>query len=477
MHDCKMSQRPYFLILITNFCLMPYAICLFAALHSLTKRHWIIICLYMTLIKGEASQLVSLFKLLKMKPIRFRSGRELFGHTIIACFFAAFLFYGCAKSKIGPDYLKSVLGNLEQIESAKYFSTGENWNPGDTAASNINQSFVKEYNNPSDTTIGSKFVVLNAEDTSKLEFCFDGIMRALVYDEDKMVVLDSFRLRPLPFRPISPPFFNYAKNILRYALETKDSISLDIQDLADSVFVRLTIYEETQVEFFGKAFHMPPSPYDYGNPTSIYEIWINKDDQLPYKVRREMSHNISVTSCKDVELNQIDIKDFKASDYFPDGYEIRAYRVGGKAKKEHDLIGKPAPDWNLQATDGKIVGLNDFKGKALLIQFTSVSCGPCRASIPFLNQLGTEYAKSDFELVAIESTSKNLDVLKNYQSRNGFDYPFLLSNKEVVRDYSISSYPVFFILDENHVIEKVLNGYGEGSTDEEIRKIMDEMTK
>ncbi len=86
--------------------------------------------------------------------------------------------------------------------------------------------------------------------------------------------------------------------------------------------MKLSIYEENRVEFFGKAFHMPINPYGFGENTSIYEIWINKTNNLPCKVRREMSDNSVVTTYQDVELNKIDIKDFKASDYFPDDYKI-----------------------------------------------------------------------------------------------------------------------------------------------------------
>ncbi|MEZ5010123.1 MAG: hypothetical protein R2744_00045 [Bacteroidales bacterium] len=60
------------------------------------------------------------------------------------------------------------------------------------------------------------------------------------------------------------------------------------------VFMRLTIHEEEQVEFFGKAY-MPPSPYTYGDNPSVYELWIDKETDLPYKIRREMSHDISVS--------------------------------------------------------------------------------------------------------------------------------------------------------------------------------------
>lgn len=395
--------------------------------------------------------------------------------SVLALTFILSLCNACKEDYTSKEYLKAVLKKLDRIESAAYSLTGENWAPGDTAASDINYSYVEEYDNPSDTTIGSKFALLNQKERTLLEFCYDGRMRALVYHDEKMVVVDSFTARPLPFRPLAPPFFNFAKNILRYAIETTDSISMEIDDLKGSVYVKLTINEDSQVEFFGKAYHMPPSPYTYGDNTSAYELWISKSDNLPYKVRREMSHNITVISCKDYELNKLDIEDFEASGYFPAGYRIQAYRKGGGKSREHELTGKKAPEWILQSDANISVALSDLKSKVILIQFTSVSCGPCKASVPFLNQLDKEFEIGDLDFVAIECTSRSLDVLKNYRTRNKFDYKYLLSTKELLKAYSINSFPVFFILDKNQVVNKVLTGYREGTTDQEIRKIISEL--
>jgi len=394
---------------------------------------------------------------------------------ILAITLMLLLLNACTDDYTSRDYLKKVLNKLETVESATYSNTNELWFPGDTTASDIYYYSVKEYANPSDTTIGSTFVSLHQDDAASLRSCYDGQMRALVYNDEKRIVLDSFNINPKPFRPLTPPFFNYTKSILRYALETRDSISLDMKDLKDSVYLKLTIHEENQIEFFGKAFRMPINPYSFGDNTSIYEIWINKANNLPYKVRREMSHNISVTICENFELNHTDIKDFKASDYFPDDYKIETYRIGGKRKTKNELIGKEAPHWTLQTADKSTFSLSDLKSKVTMIQFTSVSCGPCKASIPFLKELSASYNKDDFDFVAIESTCRNTNVLKNYMNRNDFEYKFLLSTKEVKKSYSINSFPVFFILDENRIIKNVINGYGKGNTDNEIRNIINEL--
>jgi len=146
------------------------------------------------------------------------------------------------------EYIQKVITNLEQIKSATYDITTESWAPGDTSASGIYFRYIKEYNNPIDTTIGASYVSLLQQDTTQMAFCYDGNMRAIAYEDEKTIVIDSFKVRKLPFRPLTPPFFNYAKNILKYALETNDSISINTKDFGDSIFISLTIYEDKQVE-------------------------------------------------------------------------------------------------------------------------------------------------------------------------------------------------------------------------------------
>lgn len=381
----------------------------------------------------------------------------------------------CSKPKNSKDYLREVLSNLEKIESATYKLTKEGWAPGDTAAYAIFYNYIKEFNNPLDSTIGASYVSLLQDDTTQMTFCYDGKMRANVMEDDKAIRIDSFNVRKLPFRPLAPPFFNYTKSIIRYALDTNDSISLKMTVLKESVYFCLTIFEDKQVEFFGKAYFIE-NPY-FGDQTSKYEIWINKSNDLPFKVRREMSHDISVSTISNVQLNNIKIKDFHASDYFHPDYELYAYGEVNDNYKENSLVGKEAPDWVLKDVSDKTYSLTELKGKAIMIQFTSVSCGPCRASIPFLKELTSDYKKEDFDFVSVECTSKSLMALNRYQDKNNFNYRFLMSNKDVEKDYQVGSFPVFFILDKNRVISKVIIGYSEGNTDREIRNAINELIK
>ena len=376
---------------------------------------------------------------------------------------------GCKDTKDTNGYLKEVLANLEKIETASYYETAESWQHGDTVAMNIYCTYVKEYDNPADSTIGASYVNLDCDDPTKLKYGYDGNVGAHAFHKEKGIMLDDFASKAhLPFRPLTPPFFNYARNIIEYALTTGDSIVVTMEDLGNAYYVKLTIYEDAQVEFFGKAYHMPESPYIF-DPVSNYELWIGKSDDLPYKIRREMSHDISVTSCADAEFNKLSIEDFHLDDYFPEDYEIRMRGQKSNELPKKDLTGEKAPVWTLDDMNEQPVSLADFKSNVLLVNLTGIGCGACTASIPFLKDLKGRFSTEDFELVAIETWVRKPHSLQNYTNKNELNYPVLGATDEVVKDYRTGgAAPYFFILDEQRVVRKVIRGYAKDKTDKEI---------
>jgi len=122
--------------------------------------------------------------------------------------FSVFIMCSCSNVNYeNTDYLHKVLDNLNQIKSVNYYKYVESYSPGDTTPLFDASIYVKEYDNPSDTTIGASFIVLQPEDTTKMKWCYDGKMKARVNREKKYFEIDSFKNDTLPFRPVSSPFF------------------------------------------------------------------------------------------------------------------------------------------------------------------------------------------------------------------------------------------------------------------------------
>lgn len=378
------------------------------------------------------------------------------------------------KEKPDNNLLKKVLANIDQIKSASYFSAVSASAPGDTMKFNSYNWYNKEYFNPADTFIGSTFAWFQPLDTSKLYYFYSGLAQLYIFPDSKTIEIDSFKTSTLPFRPIGPPFFNYTKNIIKYALETKDSISTSLHDFGDSLLFTLIIYGDKWVEFFGKPVYIK-NPYGSGKEVSRYDIWISKSNDLPYRYRRNLSHSTSWEACTNVKINNTSIEDFIPSKYFPVDYAI-AVR-GKESPAKIDLTGRTAPDFTLKDFNGSTVSLKGLKSKVLVIQFTGIGCGPCHASLPFLKQLVADNKSKSFELVSIETWSKNIDGIKRYYLNNNLNYKFLVSSKEVSKDYKVNGVPAFYILDEKRVIRKIIQGYGKETTDKEIKDIVNYLIK
>ena len=390
--------------------------------------------------------------------------------SILVLFMSVVLISGCKKEINKNDFLRKVLSNLEEIKSARYSSIHGGIPTGrkvDTIRSN---QYTEEYFNPSDTLIGSSFSKIYHNRDSKYGFVYDGNAQIFMDWDPNTIRIDSFQNNQLPFRPMSTPFFNYTKSIIKYALETKDSITTEIEDFGDSI--KFSIYIPNKVvEFFGRGYVMDNPYLASEDAFSSYDIWIHKSDYLPFRYKRTVPHETSWLINNKPEFNIGNIEDFAASNYFPPDYSI----VGQQIKTKKDMVGKTAPDWTLIDINNKSISLRDLKSKVLLIKFTGIGCGPCHASLPFTKRLVQDYSINDIEIISIETWSSDIDYIKSYVDKNKLNYKYLISTEEIRKSYQVNEVPAFFIIDENRIIRKVILGYGEGVTDKEIRDAIEEL--
>lgn len=394
--------------------------------------------------------------------------KVIFGITLISIF-------GCKSTINESDYLRKVSYNLDQIKSASYFSTGISSAPEDTAK--FSEPSILYYNifiNPSDTLVGSCSATFSTEDTTKMTDFYDGKVRGNVNWDKQYVKIDSFKNHPYPFRLVHYPFYTKINEIIKYTLTTQDSIRTVFKDYGDSAFFSLRIINKHVY------FHIKPiviqNDYIPDDEISQYDIWFSKKDNMPYRMRSKWHHATFWESCQNALFNLDKDTTFIASNYFPSYFEVRyvdPYAPDQQADPKEDLEGKIAPDWILKNIDFNEIRLSDLESKVLLIQFTGVGCGPCHQSIPFLKQLVEDYKAKEFEFISIETWSNNMERLKRYQLKNEFNFKFLKSSDEVIKAYSISSVPVFFIIDENRIIRKVIKGYSKEITDKEIKESID----
>src|SRR5438477_7883977 len=73
-------------------------------------------------------------------------------------------------------------------------------------------------------------------------------------------------------------------------------------------------------------------------------------------------------------------------------------------------VGKPAPSLEGADVDGKFLGLSDFRGKVVAVDFWATWCGPCRRMIPHEKELVKRMQGRPFVLLGV-SDDRSEDAL------------------------------------------------------------------
>jgi thiol-disulfide isomerase/thioredoxin len=383
----------------------------------------------------------------------------------------------CGKNENPNNYLTKVLNNLEEINSATYYQSLNVFDRGDTIPYGTRFQYFKEYINPADTFVGASFLEYMGFDTSKIVGGYDGNYKASIDWDKKTIRTSDFQNNPYPFRVIPAPFITFAKTIIKYALETQDSINIVSNDYGDSVLYSISFYDE-YLEFLGKipvpVYEIPGIPDGSAKGKSCrYDIWIDKSNSLPYKIKRDMVNEISVHHISNIKISDKLINDLTVASYFPPEFPLLI--KGNQNAIVKELEGKKAPNLELCDFNNDTISYKNLKSKILMLEFTGIGCGPCYQAIPFLRQLVIDNKNKDFQFISIEAFTRKNDLVKSYHARNDLNYDLLISSPDILEKYHINLVPVFIILDENRVIKKVFEGYEKGTTDKMIIDAINEL--
>ncbi len=121
------------------------------------------------------------------------------------------------------------------------------------------------------------------------------------------------------------------------------------------------------------------------------------------------------------------------------------------------VVGKPAPDFSLTDTNGKIWTLSELRGQAIFVNFWATWCPPCRQELPSMQTIHQELSGKGFQMLTIlVNDDPNQAVLMT--KRAGFTFPILVdSGGKAGAAYGITGVPETFIVDAAGILrEKVI---------------------
>jgi thiol-disulfide isomerase/thioredoxin len=110
----------------------------------------------------------------------------------------------------------------------------------------------------------------------------------------------------------------------------------------------------------------------------------------------------------------------------------------------------PAPNFDLQDTEGHPIKLSELRGHIVLLNFWGTWCGPCRMETPDLQRLHTENKDGGLVIVgAAVAESKGLAGVRSYCAQHGLTYRQVLSTPALQESYGhIEEVPVSVMIDK-----------------------------
>ena len=104
---------------------------------------------------------------------------------------------------------------------------------------------------------------------------------------------------------------------------------------------------------------------------------------------------------------------------------VDAAAKGEVAAMQAPKQAKPAPDLTFKGPDGAETTLSAMKGKLLLVNLWATWCAPCKAEMPALDRLQAAMGGRDFDVVAINVDTRNLDKPPEWLKQAGITHlPF-----------------------------------------------------
>jgi peroxiredoxin len=117
----------------------------------------------------------------------------------------------------------------------------------------------------------------------------------------------------------------------------------------------------------------------------------------------------------------------------------------------------PAPGFLLNDSDGKVVRLDDLRGKVVLLNFWATWCPPCRLEMPSLEALQRQLGPRGLAVLAVASRD-NPGAVRSFFNEHRLSFPALLDpDAHAYGVYAVWSLPTTFVIDkQGYLVGKVV---------------------
>jgi thiol-disulfide isomerase/thioredoxin len=197
--------------------------------------------------------------------------------------------------------------------------------------------------------------------------------------------------------------------------------------------------------------HVLHVQYDaFGRNVAI--LYLGVDDLLVRRIERPRNVNTPMAGSEFFIARKLRIDESHPDTLFtltaPPGYSVRT--VGGPPPGSIE-IGSPAPDWELHTFSGETVSLKSLRGKVVVLDFWASWCGPCRISMPHMQNLHDRFKDAPVAVFGVNCRERagGVDKAKAFIKEKGYTYPQLLdADSKIATAFRVGGIPRFYVIDQ-----------------------------
>lgn len=144
-------------------------------------------------------------------------------------------------------------------------------------------------------------------------------------------------------------------------------------------------------------------------------------------------------------------------------------------RQRYEVFDRPAPALAVDRVHGKFAGLEAYRGKVLMVEFTAHWCHACHAALPALVQLYAELKSKGFELVSVTTyyghfgaeglpdkkmpRDTEFTKMPAMLAKQGVAWPMVYTDAKTFAAYGVNGIPQLTLVDKRGHIRKIDRGF------------------